>query len=185
MGQDNDREAKRHDLETKTMIGTVPPRGLTSSPSSPSSPSSTMPPRTAHHPRPRSGEMPATLMVPPGSDGIVGQVLGNYTVRRKLAEGGMGVVYEGEHRQLGRLGAIKVLKLELCGSEDMVERFRHEALAVSAIRHENIVEVFDFGRDREGRVFFVMEYLDGEPLSARIARGALGWGEAFPVLEQT
>src|SRR6185295_7309405 len=109
------------------------------------------------HPRPRSAEMPATLMVPPGSDAIVGQVLGNYTVRRKLAEGGMGVVYEGEHRQLGRLGAIKVLKLELCGSEDMVERFRHEALAVSAIRHENIVEVFDFGRDCEGRVFFVME----------------------------
>jgi serine/threonine-protein kinase len=119
------------------------------------------------------------------ADGFVGQELCGYTIRRKLAEGGMGVVYEGEHTKIGRLGAIKVLKLEFCRSEDVVERFYQEARAVNSIRHENIVDIYDFGRDPHGRVFFVMEYLEGEPLSARIRRGALTWAEAFPILEQT
>ncbi len=45
--------------------------------------------------------------------------------------------------------------------------------------------MFDFGRDPDGRVFFVMEFLEGEPLSGRIRKGALPWKEAFPILEQT
>jgi serine/threonine-protein kinase len=119
------------------------------------------------------------------SDPFVGQELCGYLIRRKLAEGGMGVVYEGVHGKIGRLGAIKILKLELCRAEDVVERFYQEARAVNAIRHENIVDIYDFGRDPYGRVFFVMEYLEGEPLSVRIRRGALAWSEAFPILEQT
>jgi serine/threonine-protein kinase len=118
-------------------------------------------------------------------DLLIGQELCGYTIKRKLAEGGMGVVFEGEHRKIGRRGAIKVLKLELCRSEEVIERFHQEARAVNAIRHENIVDIYDFGRDPQGRVFFVMEYLEGEPLSARIHRGALPWAEAFPLLEQT
>jgi serine/threonine-protein kinase len=120
-----------------------------------------------------------------GADGFIGQELCGYVIRRKLAEGGMGEVYEGIHTKIGRLGAIKVLKLELCRSEDVVERFYQEARAVNSIRHENIVDIYDFGRDPQGRVFFVMEYLEGEPLSARLQRGALTWFEAFPILEQT
>jgi serine/threonine protein kinase/HEAT repeat protein len=116
---------------------------------------------------------------------FVGQELGGYTIRRRLAEGGMGVVYEAVHDKIGRAAAIKVLRLEFCRSEDMVERFYQEARAVNAIRHDNIVDVYDFGRDSHGRVYFVMEYLEGEPLSARIKRGALVWAEAFPILEQT
>ena len=119
------------------------------------------------------------------ADMFIGQELCGYTIRRKLAEGGMGVVYEGAHTKIGRLGAIKVLKLEFCRSEDVVERFYQEARAVNSIRHENIVDIYDFGRDAAGRVFFVMEYLEGEPLSTRIRRGALTWPEAFPILEQT
>jgi HEAT repeat protein len=119
------------------------------------------------------------------ADSFIGQELCGYVIRRKLAEGGMGVVYEGVHGKIGRLGAIKVLKPEFCHSEDVVERFYQEARAVNSIRHENIVDIYDFGRDPSGRVFFVMEYLEGEPLSARIRRGALTWVEAFPILEQT
>jgi len=119
------------------------------------------------------------------ADVFIGQELCGYTIRRKLAEGGMGVVYEGMHGKIGRLGAIKILKLEFCRSEDVIERFRQEARAVNAIRHENIVDIYDFGVDRDGRVFFVMEYLEGEPLSSRIRRGALTWAEAFPILDQT
>jgi len=118
-------------------------------------------------------------------DAFVGQEMCGYTIKRKLAEGGMGVVFEGEHGKIGRRGAIKLLKLEFCRSDEVVERFYQEARAVNSIRHENIVDIYDFGRDPDGRVFFVMEYLEGEPLSARIKRGALKWSEAFPILEQT
>ena len=116
---------------------------------------------------------------------FVGTEMAGYTIKRKLAEGGMGVVFEAEHSKIGRKGAIKVLKLEFCRSEEVVERFYQEARAVNSIRHENIVDVYDFGRDAEGRVFFVMELLAGESLSDRIRRGALPWSEAFPILEQT
>ncbi|HWU87177.1 MAG TPA: HEAT repeat domain-containing protein, partial [Kofleriaceae bacterium] len=127
----------------------------------------------------------APIAAGPDPDLFVGQDLGGYAIKRKLAEGGMGVVFEGEHAKIGRRGAIKVLKLEFCRSEDVVERFYQEARAVNSIRHENIVDIYDFGRDPFGRVFFVMEYLEGEPLSSRIRRGALPWSEAFPILDQT
>ncbi|TMQ11267.1 MAG: hypothetical protein E6J91_23760 [Deltaproteobacteria bacterium] len=117
-------------------------------------------------------------------DALIGQELCGYTIRRKLAEGGMGIVYEGVHGKIGRLAAIKVLRPELCRTESVVERFYQEARAVNAIRHDHIVDIYDFGRDPYGRVFFVMEYLEGEPLSARLRRGALPWTEAFPILEQ-
>ena len=116
---------------------------------------------------------------------VVGQELGGYTIQRKLAEGGMGMVYEAVHTRIGRRGAIKVLKLELCRSKDVIQRFRQEAQAVNEIRHENIVDIYDWGEDAHGRAFFVMEYLEGEPLSARVRRGALPWVEAFPILDQT
>jgi HEAT repeat protein len=136
---------------------------------------------------PALGTQPGARGTGDGEDpgAFVGQVLCGYRIRRKLAEGGMGMVFEGEHSKLGRRGAIKVLKPEFCRSEDVIERFYQEARAVNSIRHENIVDVYDFGRDPCGRVFFVMEYLEGEPLSARIHRGALPWSEAFPIIEQT
>jgi eukaryotic-like serine/threonine-protein kinase len=181
--------------------GSVPPAGV----QQPSVPPGSMPPGSVP---PASHQQP-TIMTPgmtpgmapsypgyPGGPGaplpgvgdpdlLVGQELCGYTIKRKLAEGGMGVVFEGEHGKIGRRGAIKLLKLEFCRSEEVIERFRQEARAVNAIRHENIVDIYDFGRDQHGRVFFVMEYLEGEPLSARIRRGALPWQEAFPVLDQT
>jgi len=119
------------------------------------------------------------------ADGFVGRELGGYRITRKIAEGGMGVVYEGRHDKIGRTGAIKVLKADLCRSEAVVDRFHQEARAVNSIRHENIVDIYDFGRDSDGRAFFVMEYLEGETLADRIRRGAMPWSEGLPVLEQT
>jgi|GEM_PF-634697 len=129
--------------------------------------------------------IPRRTARPDASDAFVGRELCGYTIKRKLAEGGMGVVLEGMHAKIGRRGAIKVLKPELCTSEEVVERFYQEARAVNAIRHDNIVDIYDFGRDSDGRVFFVMEYLEGEPLSSRIKRGGLKWSEAYPILDQT
>jgi len=200
---------------TITPVGPVPmpshgslppaphPRPVTSTgPQQPTivpAPEGSMPPMAPRGPMPPmvTGDAIPTIGMRPRSDSVagaprngdgdpfVGQELCGYRIKRKLAEGGMGVVYEGVHGKIGRLGAIKVLKLEFCQSEDVVERFYQEARAVNSIRHENIVDIYDFGRDPMGRVFFVMEYLDGEPLSARIRRGPLAWTEAFPILEQT
>ena len=189
--------------------GSVPPAGV----QQPSMPPASMPPASHQQqtimtpgmaPGMAPGPMPGYPPAPgypagpsyPGVPGapplgagdpdlLVGQELCGYTIKRKLAEGGMGVVFEGEHGKIGRRGAIKLLKLEFCRSEEVIERFRQEARAVNAIRHENIVDIYDFGRDQHGRVFFVMEYLEGEPLSSRIRRGALPWHEAFPILDQT
>jgi serine/threonine protein kinase/HEAT repeat protein len=119
------------------------------------------------------------------AESFVGRELAGYLIERKLAEGGMGVVYAGAHTKIGRRGAIKVLKLELCRNEEVVQRFYQEARSVNAIRHEGIVDVYDFGRDPEGRVFFVMELLEGESLGERLRRGPLSWPEAYPILEQT
>ncbi|HUQ04727.1 MAG TPA: HEAT repeat domain-containing protein [Kofleriaceae bacterium] len=118
------------------------------------------------------------------TDRHVGQVMGGYEVVRRLAEGGMGVIYEGRHAKLGRRVAIKVLKPEYCQSEDVVERFYQEARAVNEIHHENIVDVYDFGREPDGRVFFIMEFLEGESLGARLHRGTVYFAEALPILEQ-
>jgi serine/threonine protein kinase/HEAT repeat protein len=187
------------DTKGRTMIGTVapsspprqaPPSLAQGSPTPPPEP----PPATIRAtssqlitsaPTIGMGPAPAGATVAGGDPDIfIGQELKGYTVRRKLAEGGMGVVYEAERGQIGRIAAIKVLKLEFCRSEAVIERFYQEARAVNAIRHENIVDIYDFGRDPDGRVFFVMEYLEGEPLSARLRRGKLSWSEAFPILEQ-
>ncbi|HEX3765812.1 MAG TPA: serine/threonine-protein kinase, partial [Kofleriaceae bacterium] len=153
-----------------------------------STPTAQLRPQPASPPRGPGGPGGPGGPVGPGGgelDDLVGREAFGYLIRRKLAEGGMGVVYEGVHTRLGRLGAIKVLRSEFCRSEEVVERFHQEARAVNAIRHENIVDIYDFGRDAHGRVCFVMEYLDGEPLSGRIRRGALAWVEAFPILDQT
>jgi eukaryotic-like serine/threonine-protein kinase len=165
----------------RTMIGVAPPISILRSqpPVADDQVPAAAPPAQAAAPPPQAAPPP------PAPDDLVGHELCGYTIKRRLAEGGMGVVYEGEHGKIGRRGAIKVLRLEYCRSEDVIERFHQEARAVNAIRHENIVDIYDFGRDPHGRVFFVMELLEGEPLSAWIRRGPLTWPEAFAILEQT
>ncbi len=97
-----------------------------------------------------------------------GTLLGNYRVVERLGEGGMGVVYVGCHETLGHRVVVKVLRLELSRSEDMVRRFFQEALAATAIRNPGIAQIFDFGTTPDGRAYFVMELLEGETLAARL-----------------
>src|SRR5690606_29241027 len=84
-----------------------------------------------------------------------------------LAVGGMGEVYVATHVRLRKRVAIKLLKAELA-SGHMLERFHREAIAASQIGHEGIVEVSDLGATPAGEPFLVMEYLEGEPLAARL-----------------
>ena len=103
---------------------------------------------------------------------VLGEVVGNYRVTAKLAEGGMGAVYRAEHPLLGKTAAVKVLLPELSQNHEIVNRFFNEARAATAIRHPGIVEIFDFGYLQSGMAYITMELLDGEPLSkVLVARG--------------
>jgi eukaryotic-like serine/threonine-protein kinase len=88
-----------------------------------------------------------------------------YELTHLIARGGMAEVYRAQDRRLDRPVALKVLFPELSVDRTFVERFRREAQAAAKLSHSNIVPVFDWGED-EGTYFIVMEYVDGNPLSA-------------------
>jgi len=99
-------------------------------------------------------------------DSLVGIVLaGRYEVLRRIGEGGMGAVYEAKHALIGKRVAVKVLLEKFHAKSDFVARLLQEARLASAIGHENIVDVTDFGMTDDGRSFVVMEFLDGESLA--------------------
>jgi serine/threonine-protein kinase len=89
---------------------------------------------------------------------------GEYRLVRKLGEGGFGAVYEAEHPLLKRRAAVKVLHRVADRDSDAVLRFISEAQAVNQIRNRHIIDVFSFGKLSDGRHFYVMDLLDGEPL---------------------
>jgi hypothetical protein len=100
-----------------------------------------------------------------------GQLIeGKYRIVRLLGEGGMGAVYEGENVRINRRVAIKVLHAGFTENKEVTQRFEREAQAAGRIGNDHILEVLDLGNLSNGDHFIVMEYLDGEPLSARIAK---------------
>jgi serine/threonine-protein kinase len=92
-----------------------------------------------------------------------------YRVTARIGSGGMGVVYRVEHLHLGKTAAMKVLAPDSVANPEMVRRFRTEAQAVSKLDHPNVVQTFDFGQV-DGALYLVMEYINGEDLSAIIRR---------------
>jgi serine/threonine-protein kinase len=109
-------------------------------------------------------------------------VLGTpYKLLRKIGEGASGVVWEAEHVELGRHVALKVLAPEHAASAAALERFRREARAVAKLAHPNLVQILDFGKSLDGRVYLAMELLTGETLDAALDRGPVPWREAVRV----
>ncbi|MFH1435327.1 MAG: serine/threonine-protein kinase [Pseudomonadota bacterium] len=99
------------------------------------------------------------------TDPFIGKNIEKYKVISKLGEGGMGVVYEAEHIHIGKKVALKILREDYTQKQDVVERFKQEARSASIIGHPNIIDVTDFGYTYDGRVFFVMEHLEGEDMA--------------------
>ena len=95
---------------------------------------------------------------------------GKYEVRRVLGIGGMGVVCEAVHLDLGKKVAIKLIDKTMKESELIVARFRREAFALGQIQSEHIVDVFDVGADARVGLYMVMEHLPGEDLQSRLER---------------
>ena len=102
---------------------------------------------------------------------LVGVSLGGkYEIKRVLGAGGMGVVCEATHVDLGKRVAIKLIDKSMKESELIVARFKREARALGQIDSEHIVEVFDVGADQRVGLYMVMEYLTGEDLQERLER---------------
>ncbi len=96
---------------------------------------------------------------------------GKYHLESRLGQGGMGVVYKARHAYLKTLHAIKIILPDLVGNDpQLVTRFRQEALAAAAIRHQNVVSVSDYGVINGTLPFLVMEYVEGESLHDLLAR---------------
>ena len=96
---------------------------------------------------------------------------GKYHLECRLGQGGMGVVYKARHAYLKTQLAIKVILPDLVGNDpQLVTRFRQEALAAAAIRHQNVVSVTDYGVIDGSVPFLVMEYVEGESLHDLLAR---------------
>ncbi|MGH6623822.1 MAG: serine/threonine protein kinase, partial [Burkholderiaceae bacterium] len=112
------------------------------------------------------------------------QRLGAYTLERELSEGGMATIYLARHSLLKRPTAIKILKKHVA-TDEFIHRFEREVQLASQLLHPNTVEIYDFGRTREGQPYYVMEYLDGVTLAELVAHsGPVPTGRAIHILRQ-
>jgi serine/threonine protein kinase len=120
-----------------------------------------------------------------GPDPLLGStVAGRYTVTRRIARGGMGVVYQAVQEGLGRAVALKIIRKDAAADPVMQKRFEREAKAVSSLSHPCIVTVYDFGRTDDGSLFLAMELVDGDVLRDVLKRKKkLGVVESLPIVE--
>ena len=101
---------------------------------------------------------------------MIGTTLDKYEVLQKVGEGGMATVYRGRHSTLDRTVAIKVLHPHLSSSTRNRIRFKREVEAIERLRHENILEIFDYSGNEVSDCYIVTEFVDGETLSAIVHR---------------
>ena len=107
-----------------------------------------------------------------------GARLGPYEIVAPIGAGGMGEVYKARDIRLDRTVAIKVMSAGLADRPEWRERFEREARAISNLNHPHICTLYDVGA-QDGREYLVMEYLDGETLASRLAKGPLPLDQVF------
>jgi serine/threonine protein kinase len=112
------------------------------------------------------------------------QLLPQYEIHHLLGVGGMGAVYLGHQTNLDRWVAIKLMPIETSSNPVEAERFRQEAKSMAKMVHPHIVACFDFGQTPEGHFYLVMEYVQGEDLHMRTARGEINQPRARKIILQ-
>lgn len=114
-----------------------------------------------------------------------GDEFGQYRLLGKLGEGGMGEVWEAEHKLLRRRGVIKLIRPEMANDPYYRRFFEQEAKKTAALTHPNTIVIYDYGQVEDGRLYYAMEYLKGVPLSMLVERhGSLPPGRAVFLLQQ-
>lgn len=114
----------------------------------------------------------------------VAHLFPGHEVKRLIGRGGMGAVYEARQLDLDRLVAIKLLPRETSLDEAFVQRFQREARALARLQHPGIVAVYQSGTAQDGRLYFVMEHVDGTTLFDLIHGGHLKVSDALEIVKQ-
>jgi two-component system LytT family response regulator len=109
-----------------------------------------------------------------------GSNVAHYRIGSRLGEGGMGAVYLADDTRLGRRVALKVLPVNVAADPERMHRFVQEAKLASALTHPNVAYIYEIGED-DGLRFLAMEYVAGEALSVRLARGPVAFTELLSV----
>lgn len=97
-------------------------------------------------------------------------IAGRFRIEREIGTGGMGTVYLATHLGLERPVAVKIIKREFAGDQDVADRFLREARTMARLRHQHAAMIFDAGNLPDGRHFIIMEFVEGETLSQALAR---------------
>lgn len=130
-------------------------------------------------------EVAAELLVqnPPAPTDFTGRKISHYLILSLLGAGGMGQVYLARDTRLERQVALKLLPAQFLQNAEHLRRFEREALAASALNHPNILTIYEFGVEGEHH-FLATEYVQGESLRQRLARGQLSVREALDITGQ-
>jgi len=114
-------------------------------------------------------------------------IAGRFRIVRYIAEGGMGTVYEAHDLQLDEAIALKTIRPEIASDPSAVHRFKREISLGKRVTHPNVCRIYDLVVDRSedgsDQLFLSMQFLEGETLASRIARGPLSSDEALPLIE--
>ncbi len=97
-------------------------------------------------------------------------IAGRFRIEREIGTGGMGTVYLATHLGLDRPVAVKIIKRQFVGDQDVADRFLREARTMAKLRHQHAAMIFDAGSLPDGRHFIIMEFVEGETLSQALAR---------------
>jgi len=116
---------------------------------------------------------------------MIGQIIdGRYRIDSILGEGGMGAVYVAQHLRLDKPVALKVIRAEVAGREDVVARFTREAMVTAKLDHPNIASAMDCGELPGGGAFLVIQLVRGQSLDEVMSSGTMSWSEACRICEQ-
>jgi len=112
---------------------------------------------------------------------LVGKQFGGFKITEVIGRGGMGVVYKAHDSRLDRVVAVKAMPSHLLEDAAAQTRFRREAQLLASLNHANIGAIHDIIEQAEGVGYLILEYVPGETLAERIARGALKVEDALAV----